>query len=75
MTHTFFNRSNNIDGIAADILHGSNRPLAALLATAFIAVVLGTCIHRKLRRSYRQVLETPSSHYMRRLHIQSPSEP
>ena len=40
VTHTFFNRSNNIDGIAADLLEGSNRPIAALLATTLIAVVL-----------------------------------
>jgi len=38
-THTFFNRSNNIDGIAADILEGSNRPIAALLAATLTTVV------------------------------------
>jgi hypothetical protein len=26
VTHTFFNRSNNIDGIAADLLEGGNQP-------------------------------------------------
>jgi uncharacterized protein len=57
VTHTFFNRSNNIDGIAADILEGSNRPIAALLAATLIAVVLGVCIRKKLRRSYREALD------------------
>ena len=56
-THTFFNRSNNIDGIAADILQGSHRPLAAFLAATFITVVLGICIRQKLRRSYRFTLD------------------
>jgi membrane protease YdiL (CAAX protease family) len=56
-THTFFNRSNNIDGIAADILQGTNRPLAALLAATFLTVVLGISVRRKLRRSYRKTLD------------------
>jgi membrane protease YdiL (CAAX protease family) len=57
VTHTFFNRSNNIDGIAADLLQGSNRPIAALLATALVAGVLGICLRTKLRRSYRRALD------------------
>ena len=57
ITHTSFNRSNNIDGIAADILEGSNRPIAALLATILTTVVLGICLRRKLSRSYRQALD------------------
>ncbi|HMI34227.1 MAG TPA: hypothetical protein VK499_08920 [Propionibacteriaceae bacterium] len=56
-THTFFNRSNNIDGIAADILEGSNRPIAALLAATLTTVVLGICLRTKLRRSYREALD------------------
>jgi membrane protease YdiL (CAAX protease family) len=56
-THTFFNRSNNIDGIAADVLEGSNQPIAALLATTLITVVLGLCIRIKLRRRYREALD------------------
>ncbi len=56
-THTFFNRSNNIDGIAADLLEGGNQPIAALLATTLIAVVLGVVLRRKLRRSYRKALD------------------
>jgi membrane protease YdiL (CAAX protease family) len=61
-THTFFNRSNNIDGIAADILQGSNRPIAALLAATLMAVVLGVCIRRKLRRSFREALDQAEEH-------------
>jgi uncharacterized protein len=57
ITHTFFNRSNNIDGIAADILEGINRPIAALLAATLIAIVLGVGLRRKLQRSYRKVLD------------------
>jgi uncharacterized protein len=57
VTHTFFNRSNNIDGIAADLLEGSNRPIAALLAATLMAVVLGVCLRKKLRRSYREALD------------------
>jgi membrane protease YdiL (CAAX protease family) len=56
-THTFFNRSNNIDGIAADLLEGSNRPVAALLAATLTTVVLGICLRRKLRRRYRDALD------------------
>jgi uncharacterized protein len=52
-----FNRSNNIDGIAADILQGSNRPIAALLAATLTTVVLGICLRTKLRRSYREALD------------------
>jgi len=57
VTHTFFNRSNNIDGIAADLLEGSNQPIAALFATTLIAIALGIGLRRKLRRSYREVLD------------------
>jgi membrane protease YdiL (CAAX protease family) len=57
VTHTFFNRSNNIDGIAADLLEGGNQPIAALLAATLLAVVLGVCLRRKLRRSYRKALD------------------
>jgi membrane protease YdiL (CAAX protease family) len=58
LTHTFFNRSNNSDGIAADILpSGDSRQLAALLATAVLAVVLGLILRSKLSRSYRRELD------------------
>jgi membrane protease YdiL (CAAX protease family) len=58
LTHTFFNRSNNSDGIAADILRGGDsRQLAALLATALLTVVLGLVLRKKLSRAYRRELD------------------
>ena len=70
LTHAMFNRSNNNDGIAADLLPGSDsrqlaallpgsdsRQLAALLATIVLAVVLGLILRRKLSRSYRHQLD------------------
>ena len=58
LTHTFFNRSNNTDGIAADILRGGDsRQIAALLATVLLIVVLGLVLRRKLSRSYRRELD------------------
>ena len=58
LTHTFFNRSNNSDGIAADILRGGDsRQLAALLATAVLTVVLGLILRSRLSRSYRRELD------------------
>ena len=55
--HTFFNRSNNVDGIAADVLEGNNRMLAALLAMLVIVVVLGICIRKRLTLAYRANLD------------------
>ncbi|HYI56563.1 MAG TPA: CPBP family intramembrane glutamic endopeptidase [Microlunatus sp.] len=58
LTHTFFNRSNNSDGIAADLLPGGDsRQLAALLATAVLTVMLGLLLRKKLSRSYRRELD------------------
>jgi membrane protease YdiL (CAAX protease family) len=58
LTHAMFNRSNNSDGIAADMLPGGDsRQLAALLATILLAVVLGLVLRRKLSRSYRHQLD------------------
>jgi membrane protease YdiL (CAAX protease family) len=58
LTHTFFNRSNNSDGIAADLLPGGDsRQLAALLATTVLTVVLGLLLRKKLSRSYRRELD------------------
>jgi uncharacterized protein len=54
LTHAMFNRSNNNDGIAADLLPTSDsRQVAALLATIVLTVVLGLVLRRKLSRSYR----------------------
>jgi membrane protease YdiL (CAAX protease family) len=56
--HIMFNRSNNSDGIAADILQGGDhRQVAALLATLVLTVVLGVVVRRKLTRSYRRELD------------------
>ena len=58
LTHTFFNRSNNTDGIAADLLPGGDsRQLAALLATAVLTVGIGLILRSKLSRSYRRQLD------------------
>jgi membrane protease YdiL (CAAX protease family) len=58
LTHTFFNRSNNSDGIAADLLPGGDsRQIAALLATVVLTVVLGLVLRKKLSRSYRRELD------------------
>jgi membrane protease YdiL (CAAX protease family) len=58
LTHAMFNRSNNIDGIAADILPGGDsRQIAALLATVVLTVVLGLVLRKKLGRSYRRELD------------------
>ena len=58
LTHAMFNRSNNRDGIVADLLPGSDsRQIAALLATILLAAVLGLVLRRKLGRSYRRELD------------------
>jgi CAAX protease family protein len=58
LTHAMFNRSNNRDGIAADLLPGGDsRQLAALLATVVLAAVLGLVLRSKLSRSYRHSLD------------------
>ena len=56
-THTMFNRSNNEDGLVADILHGPNRQNAALLATVVLAIVLAVITRRHLGRSDRRALD------------------
>jgi len=58
LSHTMFNRSNNTDGIAADILRGGDsRQVAALLATVVLVVVLGLVLRSKLSQSYRRELD------------------
>jgi len=47
VAHTIFNRSNNSDGIAARLLEGSHRQLAALIATALLTIVLGVIQRRR----------------------------
>ncbi|MGE0553033.1 MAG: lysostaphin resistance A-like protein [Gemmatimonadales bacterium] len=48
VAHTIFNRSNNTDGIAAKLLEGEHRQLAALLATLLLTIALGLW-QRRLR--------------------------
>lgn len=52
ITHTSFNRSNNADGLAADVLSGVARSNAALLATVIVtlAVSLSLSLRRRLQR-------------------------
>jgi uncharacterized protein len=56
-THTMFNRSNNVDGLVADIMDGPNRQLAALLTVVLLAIVLGVLSRGRLSRSYRRALD------------------
>ena len=57
LAHTAFNRSNNLDGIAADLLVGPNRQLAALVATLLLLVALGLRLRHRLGRAGRQELD------------------
>ena len=59
VTHTFFNRSNNADGLAADILTGTQRQEAALLTALLLTAVLVMVLARRhrLSRTYRQCLD------------------
>ena len=57
VTHTMFNRSNNTDGLAADILSGSNRQGAALLTTVILTVAVVIASRRRLRKAYRLELD------------------
>lgn len=53
VAHTAFNRSNNTDGIAADVLTGDARQLAALLTTAALTVVVVVVLRRFPRATGR----------------------
>jgi membrane protease YdiL (CAAX protease family) len=57
VTHTSFNRSNNADGVAADVLSGPNRQTAALLVTLALTVVLAVANRRRLTRAHRRDLD------------------
>ena len=58
VTHTMFNRSNNLGGLGDDLLAGPNRQLAALLTAVVLTVVLVVANRRRLSRSYRRELDT-----------------
>ncbi|WP_392545288.1 CPBP family intramembrane glutamic endopeptidase [Oryzobacter telluris] len=53
MMHTSFNRSNNVDGLAADVLRGEARTLAALIAALLVTAALIVTIRRRLGRAER----------------------
>ena len=57
VTHTFFNRSNNADGVAADILAGPNQQAAATLTAVLLTVTLAAVNRRRLTRTYRHELD------------------
>jgi membrane protease YdiL (CAAX protease family) len=56
-THTSFNRSNNVDGIAADLLVGQARPLAALVAAIVVAALILVALRGRLGRAERLRLD------------------
>ena len=57
VTHTFFNRSNNLDGIVADALTGPNRQVAALATAVVLTVAVCLVIRRRLTRAHRVELD------------------
>lgn len=57
VAHTIFNRSNNSDGIAARLLEGGHRQVAALLATLLLAVTLGVIQRRRAGPAERARLD------------------
>jgi membrane protease YdiL (CAAX protease family) len=50
VTHTSFNRSNNVDGLAADLLIGQAQPLAALTAALVLTMGILLVLRRRLGR-------------------------
>ena len=58
--HTVFNRSNNTNGIAAKLLEGTHRQVAALVATAVLTVVLGIVLRRRASPAERARLDATS---------------
>jgi membrane protease YdiL (CAAX protease family) len=57
VTHTFFNRSNNADGLAADVLAGPNQQSAAILTAVLLTVTLAVVNRRRLTKAYRHELD------------------
>jgi uncharacterized protein len=58
VTHTMFNRSNNTDGLAADILSGSNRQSAALLTTGLLTILVLIGTRGRLTKAHRDELDS-----------------
>lgn len=64
--HTIFNRSNNTDGVAAKLLDGTHRQVAALLATALLTVLLGVLLRGRSGTDERARLDAASGYLPRR---------
>lgn len=60
VAHTIFNRANNTDGIAADVLVGRQRQTAALIATVLVTVLLGIALRRRTTKEERGRLDALS---------------
>jgi len=56
-THTMFNRSNNADGIVADLVSGEARSVAALLASLLLTTGLCVAMRKHLTRDQRLALD------------------
>jgi membrane protease YdiL (CAAX protease family) len=61
VAHTIFNRSNNTDGIAARLLDGAHRQVAALVATLILTVALGVLLRRRTGTAERARLDAASN--------------
>lgn len=57
VTHTFFNRSNNADGLAADVLSGPHQQSAATLTAVLLTVTVAVVNRRRLTKAYRHELD------------------
>jgi membrane protease YdiL (CAAX protease family) len=57
VTHMSFNRSNNVDGLAADLLVGQARPLAALAAAVVVATFILVALRGRLGTAERARLD------------------
>jgi len=60
VAHTMFNRSNNPDGIAADLLDGSHRMTAVLIMNVVLTLALGIALRRRTSRAERERLDAAS---------------
>ncbi|MGE0555371.1 MAG: lysostaphin resistance A-like protein [Gemmatimonadales bacterium] len=60
VAHSIFNRANNPDGIAADLLDGSHRTVAALIVNLVVVVVLGIAMRGRTGRAERERLDAAS---------------
>jgi membrane protease YdiL (CAAX protease family) len=61
LLHSVFNRTNNEDGIAAQLLDGQARYLTMLIAVAVLTAVTAVLIRRQLTRAYRLRLDADTA--------------